>query len=157
MFLLRFSVYFYSLYKSVFILYLVCFGCYLFFTRQPDYLDGEKAPAVIHWAYDSTAKHTIPMALYNTGLKNYAIDARYVFREWKEGEQTEVIYETGTPGKGAVYSFWGYWITWGELIGSCILIIVLFQVAVSITKNPTPEAVMDQLEVTEEKKRKYIE
>lgn len=97
------------------------------------------------------------MAVYNTGLKNYAIDARYVFREWKEGEQTEVIYETGTPGKGAVYSFWGYWITWGELIGSSILIIALFQVAVSITKNPTPEAVMDQLEVVEEKKRKYIE
>ena len=62
------------------------------------------------------------MAHYNTGLKNYAIDARYIFREWKEGEKTEVIYETGTPGIGAVYAFWGYWITWGELIGSIVLI-----------------------------------
>lgn len=97
------------------------------------------------------------MALYNTGLKNYAIDARYVFREWKEGEKAEVIYETGSPDKAAVYSFWGYWISWGELIGSIVLILALFQVAVSVTKNPTPEAVMDQLEVPEEKKRKYIE
>lgn len=97
------------------------------------------------------------MAHYNTGLKNYAIDARYVFREWNDGDRTAVIYETGSPAKGAVYLFWGYWISWGELIGSIVLIYGLFQIAVSVTKNPTPEAVMDQLEIKEEKKRKYDE
>jgi hypothetical protein len=107
--------------------------------------------------YDSAAKRSIPMARYNTGLKTYMVDARYVFREWKEGDGAEVIYETGNPAKGAVYAVWGYWITWGELIGSIVLILALFQVAVSVTKNPTPEAVMDQLEIKEEKKRKYLE
>lgn len=97
------------------------------------------------------------MARYNTGLKNYAIDARYVFREWKEGDKTEIIYETGTPAKAAVYLFWGYWITWGELVGSVVLILALFQVAVALTNNPTPEAVMDQLEIKGEKKRRYKE
>ena len=149
--------YFCSLYKTVFILYLVCFGCYLFFTRQPDYLDGEKAPAIIHWMYDSAAKRSIPMAQFNTGLKNYAVDARYIFREWKEGDRTEVIYETGSPAKASVYLFWGYWITWKELIGSVVLILALFQVAVALTNNPTPEAVMDQLEIKKERKRRYKE
>jgi len=141
----------------VIIVYLVCFGCYLFFTRQPDYLDGEKTPAVIHWIYDSSAKRIIPKAIFNTGLKNYSIDARYVFREWKEGDTATVIYETANPEKAAVYAFWGYWITWGELLGSVLLLLALFQVAVSVTKNPTPEAVMDQLEIKEDKKRKYKE
>ena len=145
------------MYKAVVIVYLVCFGCYLFFIRQPDYLDGEKAPAVIHWSYDSTAKRSIPKAVYNTGLKNYSIDARYLFRDWQDDDRAEVIYETGNPAKGAIYTFWGYWITWGELIGSIVLILALFQVAVSVTKNPTPEAVIDQLEIVEEKKRKYKE
>jgi hypothetical protein len=143
------------LYKLVVILYLVCFGCYLFFTRQPDYLDGEKVPAAIHWSYDSLSKRSIPKAVYSTGLKNYAIDARYVFREWKENDRTVVIYETNDPAKGAVYSWWGYWITWGEVLGSALLIIALFQVAVSVTKNPTAEALIEQLEYKEEKKTKY--
>lgn len=133
----------------------MCFGCYVLFTRQPDYIDGEKAPAIIHWNYDSASKRSIPQAHYSTGLKNYAVDARYVFRQWKEGERTEVIYETNNLSKGAVYLFWGYWITWGELIGSILLIIALFQVAVSVTRNPTAEALMEQLEYKEEHKTKY--
>jgi hypothetical protein len=72
---------------------------YLLFSRQPDYLDGEKTPAVIHWSYDSAAHRSIPKALFNTGLKNYAIDARYIFREWKDGDKLEVIYESGDAGK----------------------------------------------------------
>jgi hypothetical protein len=145
------------LYKTVIILYLVCFGSYLFLTRQPDYLDGEKAPAIIHWTYDSSTIQFIPKAHFNTGLKNYDVDARYIFRKWKEGEKTEVIYETANPEKAAVYAFWGYWISWGELAASILLLLALFQIAVSVTKNPTPEAVMDQLEIKEEKKRKYKE
>ncbi|NCI51159.1 hypothetical protein GWC95_14600 [Sediminibacterium roseum] len=141
--------------KLVFILYLVCFGCYILFTRQPDYFDGEKVPAVIHWSVDSLTKRSIPKALYRAGLKNYAIDARYVFRNWAEGDKAEVIYETNAPAKGAVYAWWGYWITWGELVGSVLLIIALFQVAVSVTKNPTPEALIEQLDYKEERKPKY--
>lgn len=139
----------------MFILYLVCFGSYLFLTRQPDYLDGEKVPAIIHHTYDSAAKRSIPKAFFNTGLKNYAIDARYVFRNVTEGKRITVIYESSLPEKAAVYSFWGYWITWGELLGSVLLILILFQIAVSVTNNPTPEALLEQLDYKEEKKPKY--
>lgn len=139
------------------ILYLVCFGCYLLFTRQPDYFDGETAPAIIHWQYDSSAKRAIPKAVFSSGQKNYAIDARYVFREWSEGQTTQVIYETENPSLAKVYAVWGYWISWGEIIGSALLIFVLYQVAISVTSNPTPEALFDQLDVKEEKKRKYLD
>lgn len=112
---------------------------------------------MIHWMYDSSSARTIPKAIFRTDKKNYAIDARYVLRQWKEGDKVEVIFEKEDPSKGAVYQLWGYWIRWQELIGSVIALIALFQVAVAITKNPTPEAIMDQMEVNEEKKRRYID
>jgi hypothetical protein len=127
------------------------------YTRTPDFFDGEKTSAMIHWMYDSSSGHTIPKAIFRTGLKNYSVDARYIFREWREGDKVEVIFEKEDPEKGAVYNLWGYWLKWQEILGSIIALVVLFQVAVAITRNPTPEAVMDQIEIKEEKKRKYMD
>jgi len=56
-----------------------------------------------------------------------------------------------------VYAAWGYWIRWQELLGSIVALLVLFRVAVAITSNPTPEAVIEQMEYKEEKKKRYIE
>jgi len=145
------------LYRSITILYLVCFGCYILFTRQPDYFDGEKSPAVIKWLPDSISHKNIPQAVYSDGLKQHAIDARYFLRNWKEGDKLEVIYESGSPDKAAVYAFLGYWITWGELLATILIYLALFQIAISVTKNPTPEALVEQLEYKEVKKRKYKE
>lgn len=145
------------MYKSITLLYLVCFGCYIFFTRQPDYLDGEKSPAIIQWLPDSTAGMKIPKAIFHEAGKEYTVDARYFLREWKPGERTEVIYETEHPEKGAVYAFWGYWMSWGELLATVLIYLALFQVALSLTKNPTPEALLEQLEFKPEKKKKYQE
>ncbi|MCK9402367.1 MAG: hypothetical protein M0Q26_03120 [Chitinophagaceae bacterium] len=145
------------MYKSITILYLVCFGAYMVMTRQPDYFDGEKAPAVIKWLPDSAAGTAIPKAVFNNGYKDYAIDARYFLRNWKKNEKTEVIYETDHPEMGAVYTFWGYWLTWSELLATVLIYVALFQIAISVTKNPTAEALVEQLEYKEEKKRKYLE
>jgi len=145
------------LFKTVSILYIICFGSYVLFCRQPDFFDGEKSPAVIHWQTDSSSGTKIPQALYSDGKKQYAIDARYFLRDLKEGEKWEVIYESATPEKAAVYAFWGYWITWGELIISVVFYLALFQIAVSVTKNPTAESLVEQLGYVEEKKRKYQE
>ncbi|SJZ52399.1 DUF3592 domain-containing protein [Sediminibacterium ginsengisoli] len=138
-------------------MYLVCFGCYILFTRQPDYFDGEKTPAVIHYTYDSAAQKIIPKAVYSEAGKVHAIDARYVFRNWKEGERLEVIHDTAHPERAAVYAFWGYGITWGELIASVVLLLALFQVAVAVTKSPSPESLAEQLAYKDEKKPKYME
>ncbi len=146
-----------TLFRSVLILYLVCFGCYILFTRQPDYFDGEKSPAVIHWLKDSASGLRIPQAVYSDGKKEHRIDARYFLRELSEGERVEVIYESALPEKAAVYRFWGYWMTWGELLATILIYIILFQVAVNVTKNPSAESLIEQLEVKDEKKRKYID
>ena len=150
--------YFCNLRGLLVILYVVCFGCYVLYTRNPDYFDGETSPAAIHWMYDSLAHRTVPKALFRQNQKNYAIDARYVFREWKEGDKLEVIFDNQDPSKAAVYALWGYWIRWEELIGSVVILVVLFQVAVAITKDPTPGAVIEQLEGDQEttKKRRYL-
>lgn len=145
------------MYKGIFILYLVCFGCYLLFSRQPDYFDGEKAPATIQWMKDSVSGLAIPQAVYSDGHQTHAIDAHYFLRKWKHGDRTEVIYETANPGKAAVYSFWGYWITGGELLASVVLLLVLFQVAVAVTSNPSPQSLLEQSAYKEEKKRRYLD
>ncbi|MBX9733188.1 MAG: hypothetical protein K2X37_03930 [Chitinophagaceae bacterium] len=136
-------------------LYLLIFGCYILFTRVPDYFDGEKYPGTICVYTDSGTTIAYPHAVYFVDGKKYAIDARYFPYNYIQGEKLMVIMEKEHPAKAAVYRFWGYWIIWGELVGSTIAAILLFQVAVSITKNPTPEALMEQLSYREEKKTKY--
>ena len=145
------------MFKTIFILYIVCIACYIPFTRQPDYFDGEKSPAIIKFLKDSITAVAIPNALYHDGRLEHRIDARYIFRKWNEGDTLEVIYETNNPAKAAVYNFWGYWITWAELVASMALLLGLLLVAVMVTKNPTPEALLEQLSFKEEKKKKYQE
>ena len=95
--------------------------------------------------------------VFNDGRKEHVADARYFLRDLKEGDKVEVIYETDKPTKASVYTFFGYWITWGELIATVLIYFALFKIAVAITKNPTPEALIEQLEFKEEKKPKYKE
>ena len=143
------------MYKGIAILYLVCFSLYIVYSREPDYFDGEYMPATIRWQIDSVHKQAIPKAVFTLKKQEYAIDARYVLRSLPENKKLTLIYHPTHPEKAVVYSFWGYWITWGELLGSIILFIALFQVAVAVTYNPTAEALLEQLEYKEEKKKKY--
>ncbi|MBS1626976.1 MAG: hypothetical protein JSR09_07780 [Bacteroidetes bacterium] len=142
------------MYKSIILIYIVVFVAYILFSRQPDYFDGETTTATIHWIKDSTQK-TIPKAVFTINKIQYAIDARYVLRNLPEGKQIQVIYETANPEKAAVYDFWGYWITWGELMASILLLVALIEIAKAINKNPTPEALIEQMEYKPIKKRKY--
>jgi len=63
-------------------------GCYILFTRQPDFFDGEKAPATIQMLYDTTAKQTIPAAVYQAGGTWYHTDARYFLRRIEAGQKS---------------------------------------------------------------------
>ena len=85
----------------------------------------------------------------------YQVGANYFLRNYQEGERVEVIYELSNPKKGVIYAFWGYWLTLGELIASIVMWFVLFQIAVGITKNPTPEALLEQIDYKPKKKTKY--
>jgi len=143
------------MYKIAIILYLTCFSVYILFSRQPDYFDGELTKATIHFIRDKLTDNPEPYASYTINKKDYLIDASYLFRSFKEGEKIDLIYETAQPNKAAVYSWWGYWFTPGELLFSIGLLIVMLYIAISITKNPTPGAVMEQLNYKPVKKRKY--
>ena len=72
-----------------------------------------------------------------------------------KGEQVNVMYEKSNMANAKVFSFLGYWITIGELVGSVILWVVLFRVAIAVTKNPTPEGLISEIETGYSGKRKY--
>ena len=141
--------------KLIIILCIICFPVYILFSRQPDYFDGEKATATIHFLNDTATHNIQPFAAYTVNKTNYAVNAAYLFRSYKEGEVVTVIYEASQPAKGAVYSVWGYWLRWGEILFSIIFLVVMFRIAVTITSNPTPEALIEQLEEKPARKRKY--
>lgn len=141
--------------KLTIILYIICFPVYILFSRQPDYFDGEKTIATIHFHNDSTSNSILPFAFYSVSKTVYSVNAAYIFKSYKEGEKVSVIYEASQPAKGAVYSVWGYWIKWGEVLFSVVFLIVMFRIAVAITSNPTAEALMEQLEDKPVRKRKY--
>lgn len=141
--------------KSLIILYLIIFGCYIVWTRQPDYFDGEKYPATIQLIQNSATGKTIPMAFYSVGIHQYSIPAYYPLLTYRSNEKVTVIFESAHPSKAKVYRFWGYWILWEELMGSIIALFLLFQVAVSITNNPSEGALKEQLAYQPQKKTKY--
>ena len=145
------------MYKSITILYLICFVLYILCSRQPDYFDGEIASATIYWMKDSVSARTIPKAVFNDGKKEHTIDARYFLRDLQNGDKVEVIYESEQVEKARVYKFWGYWITLSELVATILIYVALFKIAVAVNKNPTPEALIEQLESKNEPKRKYKE
>jgi hypothetical protein len=65
-----------------------------------------------------------------------------------------VIYEAADPSNAKLYAVFGYWITFGELIASIIIVALMYYVATSITKNPTPKALIEELEMGKKKPRK---
>jgi hypothetical protein len=132
--------------RGVVFLFLSCLFFYILFTRQPDYWDGEFSPAIIVSVKDSASKQSVLMAQYYHGTQRYLAPADYPFARYKPNQRLTVIYETNNPSKGAIYRVWGYWLQWGELLFSVVGIILLYQVAVAITQNPTPEALLEQLE-----------
>lgn len=134
---------------------MIIFGCYILWTRQPDYFDGEKYPATIQLVKDTANGNTLPMAFYSIGIHQYRIAANYPLLSYEPNQKVTVIFESAHPSKAKVYRFWGYWILWEELLGSIIALIALFQVAVSITNNPSAGSLKEQLAYQPEKKTKY--
>jgi hypothetical protein len=140
--------------KVVIILYLVVFSLYVLFSRQPDFFDGEHTTATIH--FTKANNENIAKANFSVNKINYDVDVNYPFRNFTEAEKVDLLYDNQNPQNASLYSIWGYWLRWQELIFSLVLLIGLFQVAVQITNNPTPEALIQELEGRKRvKKKKY--
>lgn len=126
------------MYRFILIFYIICFGVFILFSRQPDFFDGEFTTGHIHFATDSISGKPVPLAVYFLGKDSFRVRAAYLFRQYTEGEQVPMIYEAARPKEAAVYSWWGYWITWSECLGSVALLVVGILAAKAITHNPAP-------------------
>ena len=145
-----------TLYKAIIPFYIVCFVLYIFFTRQPDYLDGEFTTGTVHFAEDTALKHVIAKASFGVDTGYYLINATYPLWKFTEGEKVNIIYEAANPQQAAVYSWWGYWIKWDELVVSILIPVVFLFAANAITSNPSPEALIEQMETDKPaRRRKY--
>ena len=137
--------------------YIICFALYVLFTRQPDYQDGEFTPGVIHFIPDSATQKPVAKAIFSVDTLRDTVDAYYPLRHFKEGEQVKIIYQTSEPSKAAVYAWWGYWLQWDEILASVLIPMILLYAAKAITAGPTPEAIVEELEMQKPAKRKKHE
>ena len=135
--------------KNIFSLYIICFGCYVLFTREPDFFESEKITVSI---IDSNNHYKANYIIEN---RTYTINANYLFKRFKNGEKIAVLYNPQKPQLANVYSVWGYWLRWEELLVSIFLIIGLYYLATSITQNPNPESLLQQMEEEDKPQRKY--
>lgn len=135
--------------KSAIILFLVCYLIYLPYSRVPDFVDSETAPATI------VAKGDSVVALYSEFGKSYALALDKQQYANKIGQRIEVIYELSHPEKAAINQIWGYWLIEKELAWSFGIFAVLLGVAFATTNKPHPDALAEQLSYKEEVKSKY--
>lgn len=142
------------MFKTILPFYIICFALYIFFSRQPDYLDGEFATGTIHYIKDSTQK-TVAKVFFTVDKTTYNANASYPLRQLKEKESVPVIYDSANPANAALYKLWGYWLQWKELLASILIPVVLYYAATAITSNATPETLIEELEDTSAKPRKY--
>ena len=144
-----------DMFKAALLVYITCFGLYILFSRQPDYFDGEIVPAVIHFTTDSISGESQPVAVFSDGRQTHQAAAAYPLRRLEEGNRVLVIFERSQPDYAAVYSWWGYWLTWGEILFSAVLMFAMYKIATSVTDNPSPESLVEQMEYKPRKRRKY--
>ena len=141
--------------KAIIPFYIICAALYILFTRQPDFQDGEFTTGFIRYIKDSSQR-SVARAIFSVNKSQDTINAAYPLRTLKEGEKVNIIYETSDPSKAAVYSWWGYWLQWDELVASVLIPFILLYAAKAITAGPTPEAVVEELEMRKPvKRRKY--
>ncbi len=143
--------------KNVVILFLVIYPLYVLFTREPDFFDGEMYRAIIHHVSDAVTNKKTAVAVYAIEHHTDTITADYPFLSFAEGEKVKIIYEAAMPENASLYSVWGYWIRWKELLSFVVMFSFFYMLAVSITSHPTPESLLEELEggKPQPRKRRY--
>ena len=140
--------------KLVAILFFACYPLFVFYTREPDFQDSDYTKGNIHFTLDSQSHQTEPFAVFTFMRQVYTVKASYLFKSYSEGQKVDIIYDTNDPSDASVYSLWGYWIRWKELLAFIAIFVGLYQVAVALTSNPTPEALLEELEGMKKKPRR---
>lgn len=129
----------------------------MFYTREPDYQDSDFSKGTIHFVNDPNIQQKIPVAFYTLPHHLYSVKADYLFKKFTEGEKVNIIYDIANPSNASVYGIWGYWLRWKELGAIIVLFFAMYLIAAAVTSNPTPEALIEELEGMKPKprRRKY--
>ncbi|MFT4204234.1 MAG: DUF3592 domain-containing protein [Chitinophagaceae bacterium] len=133
------------MYKAITIIFIACFLLYLPFSRTPDVFDSIKTQGVVVNLLDSATRQPKALVRYTANDKKvYTFDPSYLFLHYETGEKVPVRYEESHPQKAAVGRVWGYWLSWKELLSCVVIYVLLFQLSLTMVKNPAPESEKEQ-------------
>ena len=136
--------------KSVLLLFIACFTCYLPFSRTPDYFDSEITPALIE------AKNGDVFAVFQEAGKQYQVALDPLIYQSKIGSRIEIRYELSAPQHAKLNQVIGYWLEPKELLGAVFILIVLLIAAYATTHRPDAASLKEQIEFKKEDTGKYV-
>jgi len=136
--------------KSVLLLFIACFICYLPFSRTPDYFDSEITPALIE------AKNGDVFAVFQEAGKQYQVALDPLIYQSKIGTRIEIRYELSAPQHAKLNQVIGYWLEPKELLGAVFILIVLLIAAYATTHRPDAASLKEQIEFKKEDTGKYV-
>jgi hypothetical protein len=136
--------------KSVLILFIACFICYLPFSRTPDYFDSDITPALIE------ARNGGIFAVFQEAGKQYQVALDSSIYQSKIGTRIEIRYELSAPQHAKLNQVIGYWLEPKEVLGAFFILIVLLIAAYATTHRPDAASLKEQIEFKKEDTGKYI-
>jgi hypothetical protein len=136
--------------KSVLILFLACFICYLPFSRTPDYFDSDITPALIE------AKNGSIFAVFQESGKKYQVALDSSVYQSKIGSRIEIRYELSAPQHAKLNQVIGYWLEPKEILAAFLILIVLLIAAYATTHRPDAASLKEQIEFKKEDTGKYV-
>ena len=136
--------------KSVLILFLACFICYLPFSRTPDYFDSDITPALIE------AKNGSIFAVFQESGKKYQVALDSSVYQSKIGSRIEIRYELSAPQHAKLNQVIGYWLEPKEILAAFLILIVLLIAAYATTHRPDASSLKEQIEFKKEDTGKYV-
>ncbi len=136
--------------KSVLLLFIACFICYLPFSRTPDYFDSEITPALIE------IKNSDVIAVFQEAGKQYQVALDPLIYQSKIGSRIEIRYELSAPQHAKLNQVIGYWLEPKEVLGAFLILIVLLIAAYATTHRPDAASLKEQIEFKKEDTGKYV-
>jgi hypothetical protein len=136
--------------KSVLLLFIACFICYLPFSRTPDYFDSDISPAFIE------ARNGSVFAVFQESGKQYQVAIDPLIYQSKIGSRIEIRYELSAPQHAKLNQVIGYWLEPKEVLGAFFILIVLLIAAYATTYRPDAASLKEQIEFKKEDTGKYV-
>ena len=136
--------------KSVLLLFIACFICYLPFSRTPDYFDSDITPALIE------IKNGDVFAVFQEAGKQYQVALDPLIYQSKIGSRIEIRYELSAPQHAKLNQVIGYWLEPKEVLGAVFILIVLLIAAYATTYRPDAASLKEQIEFKKEDTGKYV-